>query len=298
MNESNAAPPAEKHEDQIRADRACIKCGFNLFGQSVYREPHYNLAIARCPECGEVAALQTYPVMTHWANRFRALIAGVWVVALIIFFIIQLSLSGTYAYGMSSGAAQRIARTIGEQYTIWAEANGRTVTSPFSGLSTNPYYEWVDIPRDWADANVPDLIAQSEPWRVLLDTGLLASAIPAVIMAFIMGMFWSIVLLGASRKRAALAPILASCLAVVFMFSPGVMHYGPMQAQMITQTYFAKLVGPWVLLIQLPFALLGVLIGRKVARWVITLALPSRSRIPFAVFWTRDGLAPPKPTFR
>lgn len=290
--------PGQKHEDQIRADRACIGCGFNLYGQSVVREPHYNLAIARCPECGEVAALQSYPVMTHWVNRFRALIAGVWVVALIIIFFIQVSLSGTYAFGMSTGAAQILARTIGEQYTLWAQEHGQTVSSPFGGAGTNPYYEWVDIPRDWADAHVPALIDQVDAWRVLYDTGVLVSAIPAAMIAFILGVFWSIVLLGATRKRVALVPILAACLVVVFMFTPGFTRYGALQAQMIAQSYYANLIGPWVMLLQLPFSLLGILVGRKVARWVIKLALPPRARIPFAVFWTRDGLDPPKPEFR
>lgn len=298
MNKPNSgdSAPTNTHEDQIRADRACIKCGFNLFGQSVYREPHYNLAIARCPECGEVAALQTYPVMSHWANRFRAIIAGVWVLVLIVFFIIQTSLSGSYAHGTSYTAAQQLGRTIGQEYTEWAQQNGQTVTNHFSAVGNNPYYEWVNIPRSWADEYVPGLIDQSDPWRELINSGFITSLLPAVMMAFILGIFWSIVLLGASRKRAALAPILAAAIALIFMFSPDFIHYGPMQASMVAQSYYAELVAPWVLLIQLPFSLMGVFVGRKVARWVITLTLPPRTRIPLSIFWTRDGLPPPKPT--
>ena len=297
MNESNSGDPApaKTHEDQIRADRACIKCGFNLFGQSVYREPHYNLAIARCPECGEVAALQTYPVMSHWANRFRAIIAGVWVLTLIVFFIIQTSLSGSYAHGMSYSAAQELGRTIGQEYTEWAEQNGQTVYNPFGGVGSNTNYEWVNVPRSWADEHVPELIRQRDPWRELFRSGFIASIFPGVVMAFIFGIFWSVVLLGASRKRAALVPILAAAVALVFMLSPDFMHYAPMQATMIAQSYYAELVAPWVLLIQLPFSLVGVFVGRKVARWVITLTLPPRTRIPLAILWTRDGLEPPRP---
>ena len=71
---------------EIRADRACVGCGFNLFGQSIVKEEHYGLGICRCPECGTVAALQSYPVMSHWVNRFRVLIAAIWIVLLLAFF--------------------------------------------------------------------------------------------------------------------------------------------------------------------------------------------------------------------
>ena len=32
-------------------DRFCTRCAYNLVGQSVLREPHYNMLIVRCPEC-------------------------------------------------------------------------------------------------------------------------------------------------------------------------------------------------------------------------------------------------------
>ena len=47
----------------IQGDRVCIACGFNLCGQRIVREPRYNLLIARCPECGQAATLQEYPLL-------------------------------------------------------------------------------------------------------------------------------------------------------------------------------------------------------------------------------------------
>ena len=57
-------------------DRLCTKCGYNLTGQPVLREPHYEMLIVRCPECGAVAALQEYPVLGRWAGRWAALLAA------------------------------------------------------------------------------------------------------------------------------------------------------------------------------------------------------------------------------
>ena len=36
----------------VTGTRLCIRCGFNLTGQMILREPAYDLLIARCPECG------------------------------------------------------------------------------------------------------------------------------------------------------------------------------------------------------------------------------------------------------
>jgi hypothetical protein len=39
-------------------DRLCIKCGYNLVGQPIMRETHYDMLILRCPECATVASVQ------------------------------------------------------------------------------------------------------------------------------------------------------------------------------------------------------------------------------------------------
>ena len=73
----------EQHVSVIVGDRLCVHCGYNLTGQNIYREPHYDLLIARCPECGSVASVLEYPVLGRWANRWAAVIAALWVVVLL-----------------------------------------------------------------------------------------------------------------------------------------------------------------------------------------------------------------------
>ena len=83
--------------DTIRADRACIACGFNLFGQPITREAHYNLLITRCPECGQAAALQSYPTMSHWVNRFRAILSALWIALTLGILALTVLIGGVYA---------------------------------------------------------------------------------------------------------------------------------------------------------------------------------------------------------
>jgi hypothetical protein len=62
----------------IVGSRACHDCGYCLEGQPIVREEHYGMLIARCPECGTVAALQEYPSLSGWGRRLGALSAVGW----------------------------------------------------------------------------------------------------------------------------------------------------------------------------------------------------------------------------
>lgn len=62
----------------IVGSRACHDCGYCLEGQPIVREEHYGMLIARCPECGTVAALQEYPSLSGWGRRLGALSAAGW----------------------------------------------------------------------------------------------------------------------------------------------------------------------------------------------------------------------------
>ena len=110
----------KEHNEQIRADRACIGCGFNLFGQPVQREEHYNLAITRCPECGEVAAIQSYPVMSHWVNRFRAILGASWIVTLFIALAINSLILMGLIFGGIELAGDQLGEQIGISHSQWA----------------------------------------------------------------------------------------------------------------------------------------------------------------------------------
>ena len=54
-----SAPTGSSEAIVARVDgtRPCLRCGHDLHGQSIVREPEYGLFIARCSECGTVAAM-------------------------------------------------------------------------------------------------------------------------------------------------------------------------------------------------------------------------------------------------
>ena len=77
----------EERLSVLVGDRLCTRCGYNLAGQPVLREPHYKLLIVRCPECADVASLQEYPLLGRWVGRWAAIIAAVWILVVIGMFI-------------------------------------------------------------------------------------------------------------------------------------------------------------------------------------------------------------------
>lgn len=91
----------EQRVSTLVGDRLCIRCCYNLVGQPILREQHYNMLIVRCPECGTVASLQEHPLLGRWAMRWAAVLAGLWILVLLgMWFITTATL-----YGMTREAA-------------------------------------------------------------------------------------------------------------------------------------------------------------------------------------------------
>jgi len=328
--------PKAEHFDEIRADRACIGCGFNLYGQTVTKEEHYGLAIARCPECGVVAALQSYPTMSHWVNRFRALLTALWVIVLLGAFI-----GNTMAFmGMAQGAGNLAGDTMGEiigqahaqwsqeQTRIQAQANqavqtnaavtvpglpvGTTIvttngvttingvvvtpTTPTVPTTTTPgQYRWTWLTAGWAEDHLDQVIEDHGGLLANLDRDFLVMLIPGTIVSVVFGIFWSVALLGSSKRKATIVPIVATLLAILILIGISLPDPNFTYASSLSQGLYAPIVGPVFLFALLVLTLLGVWIGRWVARLVIVLAVPPRSRVPLSILWSRDGLALPKP---
>ncbi|MBL4808575.1 MAG: hypothetical protein JKY43_00755 [Phycisphaerales bacterium] len=321
---------------EIRADRACIGCGFNLYAQPVTKEPHYGLAIARCPECGTVAALQTYPVMTHWVNRFKALIAGVWVVVLLGLFIGNtMSLMGM-AQGASNLAGQKMSDIIGEANSIWVQeqeaiqqavnqvsnpatttsttipgfpagttivtsngvttVNGVVVSTATTTTTTTPgRYRWTRLDSQWIENHLDETIKSSGGLRKNIDKEYLVMLIPGTIVAVFFGIFWSIVLLGGSRRRALIVPLVACVLAMLIHLGISIPGSGTTYASSLTQNLYGPVIGPMYLAVLFILSAIGIWSGRKIARFVVVTALPPRSRVSLSLLWTCDGLELPRP---
>lgn len=312
--------------DQIRADRACVHCGFNLYGQTVTKEDHYGLAIARCPECGTVAALQQYPVMTHWVNRFRALLTGLYLVLLLGFFALSTVGVSAFAINSASLASEPLADHIGLSFTIWTTeqaqaaqaksaspqtttaAGGTTTTftlngqattvttTPTTGVSYSPgSYRWVTLTPEWIDNHMDASISDFGSLWSKRDPEIYVFMVPAAFVSVCIGIFWSVALLGASRKKALLVPLAAVLIGMVFLIGMNMDDQYYLWASNVARHLYVSLIVPFFMGFQLLFLAIGIWVGRAFARAVVRMALPPRSRLPLAILWTRDGLALPKP---
>lgn len=290
---NNTHTETNQTTDQIRADRACAGCGFNLFGQSVTKEEHYGLAIARCPECGTVAALQQYPVMTHWVNRFRLIIGAIYVLFLIGAFVGSTAAMTGFAFGSSHEASDNLAKYIAQSHAVWNHAQNQPATS----VTTNTIqsYRYYRLEKAYADNELDRAVSEFGSLWANMDRGWIVIMVPAIGVSFAFGVFWSIALLGSSRKQAILIPLISCLIGAVIVIVINRPDVQNSSVRDLAVQMYVPLIAPVVLLIELTAAGVGIALGRNLARFMIILALPPRSRVPFSIFWTRDGLELPKP---
>lgn len=275
--------------DQIRADRACVGCGFNLYGQTVTREAHYGLAIARCPECGTVAALQQYPAMTHWVNRFRMIIAAIYVLLLVAFFVGSTVGVSAFAFGASSVASENLRRHLSDSNQAWNEQQDTQQTT--TGL---PFYT-SNLSQEYIEEEFPNAIEDFGPLWGNMDPEWIIVLVPAVMVCFTIGVFWSVALLGASRKRTLLVPLISCAIGCSFIIAANRPDYNNAWIWNLAHELYIPSMTPVVILIEFVALACGVWLGRKLARFTVRVALPPRSRVPLSILWSRDGLELPRP---
>jgi hypothetical protein len=279
---------------QIRTDRPCARCGFNLFGQTIVREPHYGLIAARCPECGQLAALQEYPALGKWADRWAKALAALWIIALVGAMAAQFGPT----LGLTVAAMEHVFENAGSEitarYITWEQ---QQQAGP-PAAQTNPgmfYGSWYTITEAWWEAERSRYIQDTgrvQPFNRLTITLYIVLAI----ISFTYGAFWSTVTLGARRWGAFVLPLFPVGMAAAFAWSislpepnvPGFLTGREAAAELYRVPIFLGAITV-IGLALIP----GVLLGRKLARLIVRLTLPPRMRGALAILWTRDGLPAP-----
>ncbi len=120
----------------ISGDRACGSCGFNLHGQNVVREEHYDMLMVRCPECGQVASLHEYPVLDPWAKRVGFVLAAVW---LLVMLAAVAATTGALMGGTviaSESAMSGITRDISAAHAIHADERLKLIDAEIAKLQS------------------------------------------------------------------------------------------------------------------------------------------------------------------
>ncbi len=285
--EGEPARPDERVSTLI-GDRLCIKCGYNLTGQSVVRESHYQMLIVRCPECATVASLQEYPILGVWAQRWGALLAAAWLVSLLASFLIVSLMLSTAIDSIAYSAAWPLGFELEQRQTAW-QADLPPTQSPSPSYDGELNITW------WRAQNRPELLAEMGGWTEIADWSalfglgwVLAIAIPA-------GILWSAAMLHLRRNWVLLVTAVATgALTILFVVREySYYSYWGVMGKAV------EMIGPYFSAMALLFAIvplaIGVYFGRPILRVMLRAMLPPRLRGPFAVLWTAEGLNPPVP---
>ncbi len=296
--------PRDERVSTLVGDRVCVGCGFNLCGQPVLRERHYRMLIARCPECSTVAALQEYPLLGRWANRWAALAAALWLMVLVGALFASAGVLFGMSLGAGFGASQGFAEHIGRTQKVWYDAQPEAQKKAYpqwvqdqlaSGAYGNAF--WVE-PTWWDGLDRRALFRDAGGWRGAVRWSALWMWVPVFLAASGIGVFYSIALLGVRRRRLlalALAPIcLAGVFALLSFGGPSGRAWGGMY---MSSDLAQRLIAPRVIALTLAFALpclwLGVWVGRPLARAAVCTLLPVRMRAGLSLLWVADSLEPP-----
>ncbi|MEM9373657.1 MAG: hypothetical protein AAGA55_08425 [Planctomycetota bacterium] len=294
VSNAGPTPPADTPTPHtIGTDRPCARCGFNLFGQPIIREPHYQLIATRCPECGQLAALQEYPALGRWADRWARLLAALWIIILIGAMFAQFGPTLGLAISPIDEASRNMGNFIATEYqthtTGQTEGPAQNTQFGINYLNT--------IERDWWYANRETLAERyaqrPNPARPEVFTMWATLAL----ITFVFGAFWSTALLGAKRRWALLVasipPTVAIAMTAVVISAPTFDRTVLTAQDAASSVLMARLLPLTAAIILVPLAL-GIFLGRRLARVLVRLALPPRMRSALAILWTRDGLPPPR----
>ncbi len=280
-------PAAAAHTGrQINADRPCAGCGFNLHGQPIVREPHYQMLTARCPECGRMTALQEYPALGRWAGRWAAVLAAAWAAAIVLAMLAMVGATRLMIELHAERAAQPLAQRIADASAVHLD---RTAAPMGSSV-------WMPVDFDWWDENRDEIFADYGGYPRAFRDAVWAGWITIAVFWFAAGVFWSVAALGARRRWAAAAALVPIAVGAAMGWAA---RGGVFVLQATAQAAASELTRPagvvTAVLLAVAGTSLGVWLGRRFARSLVRISLPPRARAPLAILWTRDGLPPPAP---
>jgi len=283
-DQPSSPPPPGQRVSVLVGDRLCTHCGYNLTGQAVLREPHYNLLIVRCPECAAVASVQEYPLLGRWANRWAAMLAGLWMLVLLAMWVG----SGAAIFGLCVGTAEWASEDyrakVFSGFQQW-QTSAQGSAGAAATFTVNDFEAW------WKQQNQQSFggWAHIVEWRALL------LWIPLTVVAMGLGCFWAVALL--TKRRAWLLLWGGAVMLVACAFSSVVIAEWFNDERMQWYAAGAREVGFPIVLMSLTFAALalsiGLLIGRSVVRGLVRALLPPRLRSSLALLWTAEGLSAP-----
>lgn len=293
---SSTSPASDVRVSQLVGDRPCAGCHFNLSGQTIVREPRYNMLIVRCPECGTPAALQEYPTLGRWAPRLAYLIAAIWFIVLLLGAIATAGATAIITYGSTSELCEPL-QDFAYRAAQAHEAQRQSQVGPPSpaaiGSATFDAAWWDALPPSRIFDEAGGWLNGAINWNALwFWYFILIAGIPV-------GMVWSIALPHAGPIRfvflVAFILALASLMLIPSQFTGVPTTWGAWVARELA----FKLVCWPLFALTLVFAgvclFIGMLIGRRIARLLVCFFLPPRFWPAFSYLWIADHRPLPRP---
>lgn len=306
-----AAPaPDEVRVSEVRGDRMCIHCGFNLHGQVITREPHYGLLIIRCPECARVASTQEYPVLGRWAKRWGFVLAGAYLLLAVGGLLLAGLGAGAFAIEAASQHRYVLCADIAAAHRVWFDQtkqadllNRNHGTQPALAAATiaavNQWGPFAAVDRDWWDSQGRAALtkARADRGRTFRSDDVAAYSFFGA-AAFLGAGLFAVLLPGLRGLRLLLIPVIVAGLGYLLTLCiPNGGFVGPTGTWLpgfVSASTIADSMTPvqFPLLVLAAAAVLiaaGAFLGRSLARGLIRLLLPPRYAGAFAFLWEADG---------
>jgi hypothetical protein len=283
----------------VHGDRLCIRCGYNLLGQPVVRERHYEMLIVRCPECGTVASIQEYPLLGRWANRWAALLAALWFLVLVVLLFVTSIQVMDLAWTVGNLSCRSYADAIAAKQTVWLNERGEDPSDYQYGFEYRGagYYTLFD-PDFKDECDFDALLAERGGWVAMTDWPALLEWPMAFLYLSPLGAVWSVALIHIRRGWLAIPALVILGVAFAMGLWWGQQMDWMMGVDSCGDQAHAQ-IGRWFTIASLIFAffplMLGMVLGRPVVRLFVRLLLPPRMRGALAILWTAEGLPPPRP---
>lgn len=304
MQTTDATTPSDVRTSTLIGDRLCIKCGYNLVGQPILREGHYDMLIVRCPECATVASVQEYPLLGRWANRWAALLASCWFLAMVVLWLGSAGTLFGFAAGSAELAADEYGDVVYQRFNEWQAQQAANVTpnAPSGQIVFTNASGVVTVRNTPADFTA--WWQAQDRAAMLRDAGGVFGGLSwfvayiwmwLTIVAVALGVAWATLLIARGRLG-----LLAW--GAIVMLSAAVIGLIPLMDWLSskptwTQQAAAQQIAPTVFILSLLWGgmwmAVGLMVGRSVTRGLARLMLPPRMRSSLAFLWLTDGLQPP-----
>ncbi|MFG0331108.1 MAG: hypothetical protein ACF8PN_14565 [Phycisphaerales bacterium] len=309
-------PSAETRSSSERVstalgDRLCIRCGYNLCGQPVVREPHYDMLIIRCPECSTVALLEEYPTLGKWAGRWAALFAALWFVVVLVVIAGAAGILFGYASLVTELAVAPYVATLGESHRVWVHEQaaagdaGAQQWVDWYATSTTYATSWVQVDERWYGRIDPEaLIAQTGGFGGAIDWSAIRLWIMMTLALFPFAAVIAVAALHLRRRYLVLTAALVVVIALAFyavaytsLSSSTLSLYGYQTIGGVARAHVGW--APMLATFLYGFVALAVLMyfARPIVRFAAHLLLPPRLRSGVAILWIAEGLDPPTRTW-